>query len=62
MHLISRQKVFTAELRDTLTVLLELRTKADYDQAQGTQRAAGRARRRAEGFVDAVGPTGGDRR
>ena len=61
-ELITRRKIFAAEFRDTLTVLLELRTKADYDQAPVTQREAGRALRRAEAFVNAVAARGGDRR
>src|SRR5947209_20611297 len=58
-QLITRRKVFAAEFRDTLTVLLELRTKADHDQSHVTQREAGRALRRAESFVNAIATRGG---
>jgi len=60
-QLITRRKLFDAEFRDTLTVLFELRTKADYDQALVTQREAGRAVRYAEALLDAIARRGGDR-
>src|SRR5579871_4433269 len=41
-QLISRRKVFAAEFRDTLRVVMELRHKADYGRALVSQREAGR--------------------
>jgi len=60
-RLINRRKILAGEFRDTLTVLIELRTKADYDEAPVSQREAGRALRQAEAFVNAIAARGGSR-
>jgi uncharacterized protein (UPF0332 family) len=59
-QLITRRKLFAAEFRDTLTVLQELRTKADYDHTPVSQREAGRALRRAQALLTAIATRGGE--
>jgi uncharacterized protein (UPF0332 family) len=61
-QLIGRRKIYRAEFRDMLIVLMELRHKADYEIAQVSQREASRAVRQAESFLDAVAAREGGRR
>lgn len=60
-QLIGRRKFYPASLRDTLTKLMELRLKADYDLALVSQREASRAVSRSEEFVNAIATRGGRR-
>jgi len=53
-QLVTRRKVYPAELRDTLPRLAELRERADYGLAHISQTQAQRALRRAQQFLDAI--------
>lgn len=53
-QLINRRKLYPAELRDTLSRLVPLREKGDYEADQVTEAQAYRALRRARGFVATI--------
>lgn len=60
-ELIARRKRYPSELRDSLSRLLFLRHLGDYQAQSVTETQAGRAVRRAEGFVEAITSKGGER-
>jgi uncharacterized protein (UPF0332 family) len=59
-QLINRQKRYSAALRGTLALLVDIRQTADYRTLAVTQREASRALRLTRAFLAAVHPTGGE--
>ncbi len=60
-QLINRQKVYPAELRNTLEQNYRLRETADYRRDHVTEVRAARAIRRTEAFVETIRREGGSR-
>lgn len=58
-ELITRRKVYPAELRDVLARAFKLRQTADYARDVVSEAQASRMLRRARGFVEAVQTRGG---
>jgi|SRR5437870_2546537 len=52
--LVNRRKLYPAELRDTLALILKVRQAADYGRDQVTETQAIRALRRTHRFVEAI--------
>ena len=61
-QLINRRKRYPSDLRDTLARCLMLRQTADYQPDTVTEIRALRAFQRAQAFVEAVHPKGGEKR
>jgi uncharacterized protein (UPF0332 family) len=61
-QLITRRKLYSADLRDVLDRLHQLRLKADYRRDVVTEREARQALQRAQAFLAQVQTRGGERR